>query len=354
MSEALRPPSEILNSEGKVQYPTVPQTVCFEPLYGCNIRCSYCYIGETDNVDSPSVPPLELTLKLLRTIKHEGVREVYLAGGEPLSHPRFTQICVEIANLNFEHRGVVTNGMMVTRDLAERLKQLDFWVNISFRGPTPEMFDEITRSKGSFRGALRGLHILSSVGIRPAVEIDLIPLNFNRLYDIISMLLQEGIPLREVWLHRIAPFGDAAKSQDVQIALEQYREVFSQAKRIKDDFNVDAIYEDGFPLCLLDKEFWTYTIPCACGITSATIDPFGNFRRCACHPKQYGNILEASLRKLWSQALEEFRSLAWLSPACKECTLLSRCGGGCSVTLHSTIGHAVDHFSQHAQLCYVM
>lgn len=322
----------------------LPQTICFEPLYLCNIRCNYCYIGEALNVHAPSLPPIENTFRVLKEIRDEGVREIYLAGGEPTSHPAFERICRYITDLGFEDRGLVTNGTLLSQKRAQLLRDLGFWVNISFRGPNQEIFDKIARTRNAFHRALRGLRALKDVGITPAIEYDPVPENFDLLYETVGMLRAEGISIREVWLHRIAPYGDAAVGEKLDV--EQYRQVFEQAKRVEREFGLSVAFEDSFPLCLIDEGFYSHTTACDCGVTLANVDPFGNLRRCACHPKNLGNILQTPLHELWQEGLRHFRSLDWLDEKCKNCDLIASCGGGCASSSHSAEGYGIDRFAQ--------
>lgn len=323
----------------------LPQTICFEPLYLCNIKCNYCYIGEELNIRRPSIPPLDDTLQIIRSVYTEGVREIYLAGGEPTTHPAFDRICRYLTEMGFEDRGLVTNGTLLHEQRAQLLHELGFWVNVSFRGPSESAFDRVARTRGVFQRALRGLHALADAGISPGIEYDPVPDNYYLLYDTISMLVSDSIPIREVWLHRIAPFGDASSVKMLDI--EHYRQVFHQAKRIESEYGLSVIFEDSFPLCLIEEDYYKHTTACDCGVTLANVDPFGNLRRCACHPRNLGNILEIPLHELWQRGLEQFRSLDWLDAKCKNCNLLTICGGGCAVSSQSSEGYGADRFAQY-------
>lgn len=337
---------EYSDSYKKIKFSSIPETVAFELLYRCNLRCSYCYIGEKRKNPLLSMPPFELTLQIVQKIYQEGVKKIYLIGGEPFYHHQFEQICKYIAELGFRDRGIVTNSTLITEELAQLLKELGFWFNITFMGPNPEIFDQIAQSKGAFYEALQGLHILRDVGINPVIEYDPLPSNYRHIYDTIKMLLKESIPIQEIWLHRIAPFGYARMREELQLTIEQYREIFYQAKRIKDEFGIDAIFEDGFPLCLIEENLWQYTEPCESGFILATVDPLGNLKRCACQMEHLGNILEVPLHELWQEKLQHFRSLEWFAPICKQCDLLLRCGGGCAISAPGITGYGVDRFSK--------
>ena len=87
------------------------------------------------------------------------------------------------------------------------------------------------------------------------------------------------------------------------------------------------------PFCLLSE----VDIPkksCWAGILSCAIDPHGNVKICSESSINLGNIFNESLNHIWenSEALNEYKSLTWLSPRCKSCPLLPQCLGGCKVT----------------------
>jgi MoaA/NifB/PqqE/SkfB family radical SAM enzyme len=50
-----------------------PATVYLEILYGCNLYCSYCYVGRELNHEKPNVPPLDTTKSILMVLKKAGV-----------------------------------------------------------------------------------------------------------------------------------------------------------------------------------------------------------------------------------------------------------------------------------------
>src|SRR5947209_15340599 len=102
---------------------TRPRTVFLEVLYGCNLYCSYCYIGQKQNHTKPFVPSIEITSNILSVLKSWDVEEIVLLGGEPTLHPRFAEICRSIAELGFSHRGVVTNGTAITQEKVQLLQE---------------------------------------------------------------------------------------------------------------------------------------------------------------------------------------------------------------------------------------
>ena len=109
------------------------RTIYLEILHGCNLRCSYCYIGDDKNHSTPYVAPALALRKRLNSLSAFGVPEVILLGGEPLLHPDLSMVLTDVAALGFGSRGVVTNGTALTPARIQLLKAHGFWVNITLR-----------------------------------------------------------------------------------------------------------------------------------------------------------------------------------------------------------------------------
>jgi radical SAM protein with 4Fe4S-binding SPASM domain len=329
-------------------HPNVPRTVALELLWGCNLKCNYCYIGAERNWRNPIVPRPKVLFSLIDKIASAHVQEIYLLGGEPTAHPKFEAICEHIAQAAIPIRGICTNGTLMTHDVAQMLKAFDFYVDISFRGASEDIFDQITGIQGSFEKAVKGALTLSEVGLPVGIEFDCTAQAASGLYALIRTLVERGVRIHHLFLHRISPLGDASQLPDKgRMTLEQYKCVFEQARQITADFAILTTFEDGFPLCLIEQADWEHVVPCECGTFLATVDPGGNVRRCACHPLMLGNLLETDLKTIWSDSLQEFRSLSWLNDACKSCTLLPQCRGGCAVSSSDCAkGFAPDIFQE--------
>lgn len=312
-------------------YADSPRTIYIELLYGCNLYCNYCYVGQQKNHRQPLVPALTFTRQILQILREEHVEEVVLLGGEPMLHPHFAEICTTVAALDFPYRGLVTNGTLMTPAYAQLLQQTGFWVDISFRAARAETFDTITAKAGSFSKACQTVLLLSQSGMAVALEIDCLPQNYATLYEMVKMLIEEGARIKQVQLHRILPEGDARLHPDnFTLTQEQWHIVFEQAGRIRDELGVTVLFEDGFPLCLIQPEYRDIVAPCPCGFTSLTIGPQGDVRHCACHTESLGNIRHASLQTIWHNSLTRYRSTNRQYDACLACDLLQICRGGCS------------------------
>jgi radical SAM protein with 4Fe4S-binding SPASM domain len=331
-------------------YTDSPRTVYIEILYGCNLYCNYCYVGQQKNHRQPLVPSMAFTRQILQRLKEEQVEELVLLGGEPMLHPHFAEICTAIAALDFPYRGIVTNGTRMTQAYGQLLQQTGFWVDISFRAGDAKTFDTITAKAGSFSKAVNAALLLSQLGTAVGIEIDCLPQNHDTLFDTVSMLLKAGVYIKQVQLHRILPEGDAREQQDsFTLSLEQWHSVFEQAGRIRDELNVRVLFEDGFPLCLVQPEYRDIVTPCPCGFTSLTVGPQGDVRHCPCHSEILGNIQRTSLQTIWHHSLALYRSKTRHHDACLDCDLWSICRGGCSSSGGAKRDESIDILKKYFQ-----
>lgn len=322
-----------INEPQPTQPPSGIQTAYVEIIYGCNYACDYCYIGQEKNHANPQVPSSEEIRKTLEELKDMGVKEVIFLGGEPLIHPEIEQLCKIVEDVGFDSKGVVSNGSIMSDELASTLSKTGFWVNITIRGDTNHLFDSIADAEDTFDSAIEALRILDSHNVPIGVEYDCTPRNYDRLYQAISKIEQENLTPRIVQLHRIIPSGDAANfPEEYRLSLSQWEEVFSQATTIRSELDIPVVFEDGFPLCLIDSQYWDMIIPCGCGHNQITVSPGGAVRECPCKNESIGNIPPADSSGSKCDILENGRDGPPIPQPCQECDLQAECRSGCSAS----------------------
>ncbi len=185
----------------------------------CNLRCKHCY--EDAGVLSKGLPT-ELTrdekIKLMEEIVKTNIPTFAFAGGEPLMDPVFW----ELAKIGKEaglYMSINTNGTMITKKVAEKLKEIGFaYYGVSLDGAYPYVHDEFRGVKGAFEKALTGIKNLIEVG-----EADKVCISFtvarenailkNQIPEMIKLRDQLGI--RKVVLYNYIPCGRAGFENDL-------------------------------------------------------------------------------------------------------------------------------------------
>ncbi len=145
----------------------------------CNLACTYCAAGGDGTYGSKvKTPEMERTLKqlanLLSFVPRGDQFVITFLGGEPLLYPDIIRTIVRDARLLTAGReidlrfDIVTNGTLVTPELAEMLANMKAGVTVSIDG-APEDNDKarVTKSgKGSSAMILKGLAELIKVRTR--------------------------------------------------------------------------------------------------------------------------------------------------------------------------------------------
>ncbi len=142
----------------------------------CNLKCTYCAAGGDGSFGDPMKHvELETLYEQIRMFLHDVPRgghfSITFFGGEPLVNPEAIRLLARYAKLQVAGREidlrfkVITNGTLVTPEIAEMLANLRCHVTVSIDGP-PEINDRTRPTRGG-RGStlltMRGLQNLLNV-----------------------------------------------------------------------------------------------------------------------------------------------------------------------------------------------
>jgi len=140
--------------------------------YSCNNNCIHCFnlnaIISLRKQGKPLDKSAEEIKEILRKAKNEGVNKLVFTGGEPTIRSDFLEL-LEFASKNFRKIGLQTNGRMFSLENFAR-KTLEICPALSFTIPfhhsRKEIFDSITRVKGSFEQTFKGIKNLLKFGAK--------------------------------------------------------------------------------------------------------------------------------------------------------------------------------------------
>ena len=140
----------------------------------CNIACRHCFISCGPKVTTHEIMPAEEVKTRLEEALALGVRSVWFTGGEPMMHESF----LELVDHTLERAplGVLTNGMLVDRDLAHALANLaraheyNLEIRVSLDGVDAQSNDAI-RGRGVFERATQGVALLAQAGLEPVLAV---------------------------------------------------------------------------------------------------------------------------------------------------------------------------------------
>jgi len=173
-----------------------PFVMILSPTYQCNLRCLGCY---TLGYQRHPGLPYDLVKRILKECMEMGLHFVTVLGGEPFMYPHLFQMIEDHPNIFFQ---VYTNGTLMTREKAERLRDLgNVMVVVSCEGYEEET--DRWRGKGVFKKImeamdhLREAHVL--FGSSATVTKDNVYVVSSEEW--IDMLLDKGIIAQNYFLY---------------------------------------------------------------------------------------------------------------------------------------------------------
>jgi len=158
----------------------------------CNLRCVHCY-SESRNVDYSGELTHEQGVSLIDDLAAFGAPVMLFSGGEPLMRPDIFEL-IEHAVAKKMRAVVSTNGTLITRDTAARLKDAGLsYVGISLDG-LEETNDRFRGVPGAYKRALEGVRNCLALGVKVGLRFTMTRSNYQDVPGILDLIEKEGIP----------------------------------------------------------------------------------------------------------------------------------------------------------------
>jgi cyclic pyranopterin phosphate synthase len=139
-----------------------PRTVRISLTDRCDMACVYCRPSRSDGYLERRLDD-EAWRSMVRALVRAGVRRVRITGGEPLLHPRVTELVAFVASLGVEDLALTTNATLLEK-LAAPLRAAGLRrLTVSLDSLLPERFWRITRG-GRLERVLAGIEAARAAG----------------------------------------------------------------------------------------------------------------------------------------------------------------------------------------------
>jgi len=328
----------------------------------CNLRCVHCY---TDS--EAKKYPDELTTEQCKTVLDDlaefKVPAVLFSGGEPLVRPDLFTLAAH-ARLRGLHVVLSTNGTLIDREIAQKLKTLEFsYVGISLDSAIPAVHDEFRGTKGAFERTMRGFRHCVAVGQKVGLRLTLTRHTAQDLDRIFDFIEAEGID-RACFYH-LCPSGrgknllalTAAETRKaIDTIIDRTGDFARRGKRIEIltvDNHCDGphlylrMLRENHPRAqqVLDMISWNGGGRYSSGVGIGNIDFLGNV-----HADQFsmfrtfGNVKERKFSEIWQDLSNPVMAglkerLPLLEGRCSTCRFKEICGGGLRARAEQTTGN---------------
>lgn len=186
----------------------------------CNLKCKHCVYtsGEWDMPDMT----LETVKKIIPALKKLGVEEVHITGGEPLVNKEFFEIARCLHENGFGTR-VQTNGILITPDIAKRLKKCGIeYVLISIDG-LEKTHNSFRNNDKSFDYAIKAVKICLEAGLYTRVNTVINKSNVQDLPELIKYI--NNLKPDQHSFFYLTPVGRGKNIKNLMLSLEEWKEV---------------------------------------------------------------------------------------------------------------------------------
>ena len=316
----------------------------------CNLKCRHCYMDSDAKKYSDELTTDEAK-KFIDDLADFKVPVLLFSGGEPLMRPDFFELA-EYAAEKKVRPTLSTNGTLITREVAEKIKSIGVgYVGISLDG-LREVNDKFRGVKGAYQRAMEGIKNCVAVGQRVGLRFTINRHNFEELDKIFDFIEEEKI--NRVCFYHLVYSGRGNKMIDEDVTPEESRRAMDKIIERTEDFerrglekeiltvdnHCDGVYmylkflsEGDTETAEQIKKFISMNGGNRSGIAFGEVDPAGYV-----HPDQFtqhhtfGNVREKKFGDIWTDVsnpilagLKDRKPL--LKGRCADCKFLDNCNG---------------------------
>lgn len=273
----------------------IPKTVFWAIINHCNAVCTTCNFYQTPKSNWKYVK-YEEAKKVIDVLYRNNFRMISITGGEPLMNPDFFLICNYIKKKNMIITYVPTNGILITPDIAEKLKDADIRLmgisvdinddkGMGLTRKIPHLFDIVKNA----RECLEKKKIKTYAGILITKSI----LDINKILKLVTDLGFKRIIFSYPQLIQLSSYMAHQDMNELHLTTEEVEKLVYEIKDAKKRSNL-SIHN---PSISLDELVRFYkNIPrnfkCYGGSKLFYLDWNLNLYKCFTLPRTYGNILE--------------------------------------------------------------
>lgn len=297
----------------------------------CNLDCKHCR----------GVPGGELSTERARELIGEIARLkpgwVIVEGGEPLLRRDLFELLGLMRERGLEVH-LISNGTLLTREVASIIKQMGVRLMISIDGATKDTYESI-RAGADFDRVLDAARMCAAEGILEAINTTIMKRNYREIPGIFELAASIGV-------RRLTFIGLKPCQSYIEELLEpdENREAIILACRSAEKTGIEFFFDEPFFWATVRDSGLSAQMPAvATGIlaphTSTCIfgeylfiETNGKVKPCSFSPLAIGDVREKRLDEIWSEALsspflQRLREPATRNGRCHSCEYLNECKG---------------------------
>ena len=295
----------------------------------CNLSCKHCY------QDAGDAKAAELNTqeakKLIDEIARAGFKIMIFSGGEPLTRPDIYELVAYAASKGL--RPVFgTNGMLITKEVAQKLKDCGAMaMGISLDSLDEQKHNEFRGHPEAFKRTVEGMKNCREVGLPFQIHTTIMDWNKSEVLDVIDFAAEMGAMAE--YLFFLVPVGRGIMIEKTAVEAQEYEDLLRSImeKQKTSPIPIKPTCAPQFTRVArqvgveLDKRF---TRGCLAGLTYCIISPVGKVRPGAYMVEEAGDVRETPFDEIWKNS-ELFKTLRTqdYKGTCGKCGYKNVCGG---------------------------
>lgn len=288
---------------GKDRYPFKCQ---WEITCRCNLKCVMCY---TDCFNTPEHISRELSfteiLRIMDDMQENGVMELVLTGGEPMSRPDFKEIYIHAVRSGFLTT-VYTNGTFINQEWVNLFKTYPpKIIEISYHGKTAQTFDNVTALPGSYEKVKAAVKLLTQNQIPLRLKTTALEMNYDEI-----LAIKEEVQAMDGALFRLGRDLRPSANGDRGVMGYQVSDEKLYGLSLRD---TDLMKEED----RLEEEQRDLKPSCHEGLIQFHIDAYGQMQLCSSNRRGNYDLRKGSFKEGFYEALPAF-PCPYKSPTVKE------------------------------------
>lgn len=319
--------------------PSAPYRMDLALTYRCNNDCSHCYNGRPR-----TFPELETDQwkEIIDRVWYLGIPHIVFTGGEPSLRDDLPEL-VAHAEANGQITGLNTNARRLSdMDFLEALVEagLDH-VQITVESHDPEIHDRMVARRGAWNQTIAGLRNVLNTPLYVMTNTTILQANKPYLSKTLDFLAREGVPTiglnALIYSGRGLTVGTGLRESELPPLLD--------LARIKTGQNSQRlIWYTPTQYCQFDPTQLELGVKgCTAALYNMCIEPDGGVIPCQSYYHQLGNFLADPWNSIWNHELAvRLREREYIMDECRNCDLLSECGGGCPLALEAQSQELID------------
>ena len=318
ISRQARPAWNLVNGQ--------PLLAIFDACLRCNSNCGYCNLPL--NKGRYELSREEIRRVFTRLYEHNGLRYLFIQGGEPFLRKDLLEILEDLAQMGY-WLGLVTNGTLLTSSIVARLAQIPITISVSLDTLNREHY-HLIRGADQLPQVLRGIGHLADFPHLKYLTCIVSDQNRQDVLEVVRFARDHGfVPVVGAYHWGIDRYGkvDPTLQYERAAAIKVFEEVLGS----------NLVPRGYFRHYILDNIQWLKgkpLAPCDAGRYSVAIDASGNVAPCyALQPA--GNLLESHLENILAKMDRR---------AISQCSANSSCNLLCSRIVGSTLRHPMSAF----------